>query len=211
LKKSALNKTKAVSIAVVSTGLVVAYPFISYALQQNHYGGLLPSLLALMFCWRAVKASATKQRYSLLAIATLLLIGAMFLSGATSQLVPVIIYIGLIWFFGRTLIQPPSLLERFACLQFADIPDEVLNYCRQLTIVWTLLFVVIVIASLLLIATNQTWHFALLHGVISWVLMAILAVTEHIYRQKRFPFMQGQMPSTTTTVQIAIKNKDQLW
>ncbi len=211
LQKNAFNKTRAITLTVVSTGLVIAYPFISYTLQRNHYSGLLPGLLALLLCWRALNTSEIIHRHALVAIAVVLLTGAQFMSTATSQMVPVIIYLVLIWFFGRTLLHPPSLIERFVRLQFSEIPDEVLSYCRQLTLVWTLLFVVIVMASLVLIAANQAWVFALLHGVVTWLLMAILTVIEHVYRLKRFPFMKGQTPSIKNTVQSVIKNKDQLW
>ncbi len=198
-------------MTVVSIGLVIAYPFISYTLQRNQYGAFLPSVLAFVLCWRALKASEIFQRYSLFALAVLLLTGALLMGDATSQLIPVTIYLALVWFFGRTLFYPPSLIERFVRLQFAEIPDEVLSYCRQLTVVWTLLFIAIVITSLVLVATNHAWLFTILHGVITWLLMAVLTVIEHIYRLKRFPFMKGQTPSIKETVQAAIKNKDQLW
>jgi uncharacterized membrane protein len=211
LQKNAFNKTKAITLTVVSIGLVIAYPFITYTLQRNQYGGFLPCVFALVLCWRALNASEIIQRFSLFAIAALLLAGALLMDDVTSQLIPVTIYLALIWFFGRTLFYPPPLIERFVRLQFAEIPDEVLNYCRQLTVVWTLLFVLIVIASLVLIATNHTWLFALLHGVITWLFMAALTVIEHVYRLNRFPFMKDQIPSIKATVQSAIKNKDQLW
>lgn len=211
LQKNAFNKTKAITLTVVSIGLVIVYPFISYTLQRNQYGGFLPAVLALIFCWHALHASEAIQRYSQVAIAILLFTGALFMSVATSQLIPVIIYLVLIWFFGRTLMHSPSLIERFVRLQFSEIPDEVQNYCRQLTLVWTLLFVAIVTASILLIVTNNDWYLTLLHGVIVWLLMALLVVVEYVYRLKRFPFMKGQIPSIKATVQSAIKNRDQLW
>jgi uncharacterized membrane protein len=191
--------------------MVVAYPFIGYALQRNGFAGFLPIILALILCWRALSRSTSVQRFYLFALAGLLLSGVMFFSDVTSQIIPVIIYCLLIWFFGRTLLNPPSLLERFAGLFFADIPDDVLRYCRKLTWIWMLLFIVIVIASLLLIITNQAWYFAVLHGVVTWLLIAVLTVVEHIYRLKRFPFMHGQMPSIKATVQSAIRDKDKLW
>ena len=211
LQKNALNKTKTITLTIVATGLVIAYPFISYSLQRYHFGGFLSVVLALILGWRAYNSSKMMQRYSLFVIAALLLVGSLAMSTVTSQLVPVMIYLVLVWFFGRTLLRPPSLIERFVRLQFSDIPVEVLNYCRQLTLVWTLLFVAIVIASLVLMATHQAWLFALLHGVITWLSMAVLTVIEHVYRTKRFPFMKGQTPSIKDTVQSAIKNKDQLW
>lgn len=211
LQKNAVNNTKAITVAVVSTVLVIAYPFISYSLQRHHYGGFFPIVLAVILGWRAYRTSINIQRYSLIAIGAMLLVGSLFMGTVTGQLVPVIIYSVLVWFFARTLLHPPSLIERFVRLQFSDIPVEVLNYCRQLTLVWTLLFAVIVIASLALIVTKQAWYLTLLHGVITWLLMAVLTVIEHVYRVKRFPFMKGQTPSMKATVQSAINNKDQLW
>lgn len=133
------------------------------------------------------------------------------MSQLTSQLVPVVIYLGLVWFFGRTLIQPPSIIERFVSLQFSEIPDEVLGYCRQVTWAWTLLFAGIVVISILLILTGNDWSLTVLHGIITWLLMIALMLVEYVYRLWRFPFMRGQTPSIHATVQSAIKNKDQLW
>lgn len=159
---------------------------------------------------RALKIDNKVRRYGLVGIAALLLIGALFFSRIASQLVPVMIYLVLVWFFGRTLVHPPSLIERFVKLQFSDIPAEVLDYCRRLTVVWTLLFVCIVLASVMLIMAGNIWYFTLLHGVLVWVLMAILAITEHGYRLYRFPFMKGQTPSIKETFQSAIRSRDQL-
>ncbi len=159
---------------------------------------------------RALKLEDKFRRYGLIGIASLLCIGALFFSRIASQMFPVMIYLVLIWYFGRTLIHPPSLIERFVKLQFSDIPPEVLEYCRRLTMVWTLLFVGIVLVSMMLIMMDNSWYFTLLHGVLVWVLMACLAVSEHLYRLYRFPFMKGQTPSIKETFQSAIQSRDQL-
>ena len=79
---------------------------------------------------RALKLEDKFRRYGLIGIASLLCIGALFFSRIASQMFPVMIYLVLIWYFGRTLIHPPSLIERFVKLQFSDIPAEVLEYCQ---------------------------------------------------------------------------------
>jgi len=201
----------AMTISMLTTGIVLAYPFVSYALQKNNYGSLLPAMLALVIGWRALSVNEAFRRNSLFVIAGLILIGAVFVGSMTSQLVPVMIYSVLAWFFGRTLFCPPSLIERFVKLQFSDIPKEVLDYCRQLTAVWAGLFVAIVIVSVTFMLTGHDWYLTLLHGVIVWLLMAVLALAEHFYRLRRFPFMKDQMPSIRETFQSAIKSKDQLW
>lgn len=210
LQKNALNKLKTVILTVSCVGLFLGYPFINYALQRYQCSAFIPFVLSIFVVSRALKFEDKLRRYGLIAVALMLVIGALFFSRIASQLFPVMIYLVLIWFFGRTLIHPPSLIERFVKLQFTDIPADVLDYCRRLTVIWTLLFAGIVLASVILIVTNNTWYFTLLHGVVVWVLMAILAVTEHMYRLYRFPFMRGQTPSIQETFQAAIQSRDQL-
>lgn len=211
LQKNETNRVRTIIVAFASAIFVFVYPFISYLLQQYDYGSILPVLLVLLISWRGFNSAKAFQRNSLFAIAGLILAGAIFLDTMTSQLIPVIIYLVLGWFFGRTLLNPPSLIERFVSLQFSEIPEEVLDYCRRLTIVWTGLFVIVVIASIVLMVTGRDWYLTLLHGVIVWLLMAALAVVEHVYRIKRFPFMKGQMPSIRETLHSAVKSRDQLW
>ncbi|MCH9698660.1 MAG: hypothetical protein K0U68_11200 [Gammaproteobacteria bacterium] len=190
--------------------LFLGYPFISYELQQYQYSAVIPFVVSMFVVSRALKLEDKFRRYGLIGIASLLCIGALFFSRIASQMFPVMIYLVLIWYFGRTLIHPPSLIERFVKLQFSDIPPEVLEYCRRLTMVWTLLFVGIVLVSMMLIMMDNSWYFTLLHGVLVWVLMACLAVSEHLYRLYRFPFMKGQTPSIKETFQSAIQSRDQL-
>ncbi len=190
---------------------MLGYPFISYTFQQHNYGRVLPVILAGIICWRGFKTANLFQRNYLFGGAVFIVAGSIVLGKVMGQLMPVMIYLALAWFFARTLISPPSLIERFVKLQFSDIPQEVLSYCRQLTAVWTVFFSVVVFVSILLIVTGNDWYLTVLHGVIIWVLMAMLMLVEHFYRVKRFPFMKDHMPSIASTIQSAINSKEQLW
>jgi uncharacterized membrane protein len=191
--------------------MVMAYPFIGYTLQRLDYDWFLPTVLTLIIGWRAFVSTNQTQRFFLFLIAAVLLIGTILMSRTTTQLIPVMVYLGLVGFFGRTLMHRPSLIERFVLLQFSEVPDEVLNYCYRLTLVWTVLFAVIVIASMILIVAEQDWYLTLLHGLVVWAVMAVLMLLEPIYRLKRFPFMKGQTPSIKATFDSVMKSKEQLW
>jgi uncharacterized membrane protein len=191
--------------------MVIAYPFIGYTLQRLDYDWFLPTVLTLIIGWRAFVSTNQTQRFFLFLLAAVLFIGTTLMSRTTAQLIPVTVYLGLVGFFGRTLMYRPSLIERFVLLQFSEVPDEVLNYCYRLTLVWTVLFAVIVIASMILMVAEQDWYLTLLHGVVAWVLMAVLMLLEPLYRLNRFPFMKGQTPSIKATFDSVMKSKEQLW
>jgi uncharacterized membrane protein len=84
--------------------------------------------------------------------------------------------------FGFTLIQPPSMAERFARLREPHLPPEGIIYTRRVTIVWCCFF--LLNGSIALItafwAPAKIW--ALYNGLIAYILIGLLFAGEYLVR-----------------------------
>jgi uncharacterized membrane protein len=96
---------------------------------------------------------------------------------------PVVMSLAAALAFARSLVTPPSLIERLARLQEPVLPLEGQRYCRQVTKVWTawLLINAVVAACLAAWGTDALW--ALWTGVVSYVVMGALLSGEIILRR----------------------------
>jgi uncharacterized membrane protein len=100
---------------------------------------------------------------------------------------PVIIYLALAAWFGRTLLpgrQP--LISGFASLERGELEPVFARYTRRLTVMWSAFFAVmaVVSAALALLADAEAWsHFT--NGV-NYVLIALLFFGEYAYRRVRY-------------------------
>lgn len=107
------------------------------------------------------------------------------------------VYIGLAWLFGRTLrpgVVP--LIERFARLEHPEgVPADLLPYARRVNWIWTLFFVGLAVATVLMAAVTSTETLSLFTNIISWVLIVLLHLSEHCYRMWwRFPSLTHRNP-----------------
>jgi uncharacterized membrane protein len=95
------------------------------------------------------------------------------------------VYVALAWVFGRTLrgaVTP--LVERFARMEHTNgVPAELVPYARRLTLIWTVLFVLLAIGTIVLAVTTTTEVLSLFTNIVSWLLITILYFAEYAYRQ----------------------------
>ena len=109
----------------------------------------------------------------------------------------VVINITLLFIFGSTLFMPPNIIFRFATLVDKSIKGssyekQVYNYCRNVTIVWCIFFVLNGTAAFCTTFADKLFGFgaeeartiwAVYNGGISYVLMGTLFVVEFIIRK----------------------------
>ena len=149
---------------------------------------LLPALLAGVLArlprargeryWDALKVPAAM---ALLIALTALLDDHRFLL-ATPVLVNAILLAG----FAGSLRTRTPLVERFARMQVADLSQEEVEYCRQVTLVWSAFFVVNGSAAALLALTAPLSWWALYTGLLAYVLIGLIGATEYVVRKYRF-------------------------
>lgn len=100
---------------------------------------------------------------------------------------PVMVNAGFLLMFAASLRTPVSMCEIYARLQVPDLTPAETAYCRSLTALWCLFFVVNGgVAVLLAAAAPLTW-WGLYTGLISYLLIGAVFAIEYFVRRRRFP------------------------
>ena len=200
-----------VARGVLITSLFLAYPFLIYKGIDTGQAWIAPLLFGGIYLLRAINTPNAKVGFFKGVFAISLLLGAYYLETLTAKILPVLIQLALMHFFGRTLMKGngPPLIERFVRLDFPQFPSGVSEYCRQLTTVWAVFFGfnVLMCTGLSLWGTNYWW--ALYNGLLVYVLIGTLFVGEYIYRHFRFPNLDISDP--ISSLRSIIVNGRQIW
>ncbi|MDQ6991750.1 MAG: hypothetical protein Q9M11_08480 [Mariprofundaceae bacterium] len=192
---------------VVITILALTYPFLVYLAITHGVSWLVPTLLAMIFLRRFYHSSYSDWKFVL--IASLLLLGAIFFQTLSAKVIPVFMHAAMFLVFYRSLQTDASLIERFARLDFPELPDGIPQYCRQVTWVWSVFFAVNVLlcSALALWADDALW--ALYNGAIIYLLLGMLMMVEYIFRRLRFPNLEVK-PFKQSMMNM-IKNGHTVW
>lgn len=99
---------------------------------------------------------------------------------------PVLINAALFATFFSTLRGPVPLVERFARMQVRDLSAEERVYCRSVTKLWSAFFVFNggTAGALALLGSLELW--TLYTGLVSYILVGLLAASEYTVRKYRF-------------------------
>jgi uncharacterized membrane protein len=191
------------------TLLFLAYPYLAYLGMQHGIVWFAPMLISFVYLNQAFKASRLRIKLIKLGISLGLIIGAIFFQALTAKLLPILIQLMLMHFFGRTLVHGPTLIERFVRMEFPQFPPGIVEYCRQLTWVWTGFFAfnALMCAALAIWASDSVW--ALYNGVFIYVLTGLVMVGEYIWRHFHFP--QLDIPAPKTSVRNLINHGRIIW
>jgi uncharacterized membrane protein len=87
--------------------------------------------------------------------------------------------------FGNSLLNPPTIIERFASLaqRGAALPPDVVKYCRKVTWVWVGFFIFNISVSGLTALVDNWELWTLYNGLISYILIGILMGGEWLVRR----------------------------
>jgi len=110
-------------------------------------------------------------------------------NGIFLKFYPVLITLLFLGSFGITLIKPPSMIYRIALIQdklirFSPGKKHIENYCRKVTIVWVIFFILNGSLSVWTIFSGSDILWSVYNGGISYFLMGILFAVEFIVRKK---------------------------
>lgn len=162
--------------------LTVLYPFAVYFGLEHLQPRYLAMLLLLVFVLRVLLRPG--KGWQLKDGLLLLLLGAfvalVFVLNSRQGLLfyPVLVNLFMFVSFAVTLIYPPSMIERFVRLRKKDMPDLVVGYTRNVTIVWTVFFAVngMLAAYTALFCPLKVW--SLYNGFIAYCLVGLLFAVE---------------------------------
>jgi uncharacterized membrane protein len=163
----------------------LATPALIYLGLEYLRPSAVAALLALLLVLRHRKVAnsflAGVQRFEvgvLTALLALMLSTIVLNSEALLRLYPFAVNLGMAMVFGLTLARPPSMIERFARLQEPDLPEQGVQYTRQVTVVWVLFLISNGAIALYtaLCASRDVW--ALYNGLIAYLLMGAMFAGE---------------------------------
>jgi len=181
-----------VALGILNGALFAVYPFAVYfgltRLSARGVGLVLAGLLlpSLLLRVRGTKREHLSAVLPLpLTVLALVLIGAAFDDARLVMSLPVVISTVLLLHFGGSLRSVP-IVERFARMQSESLSAAQVRYCRTVTMVWCVFFVLngSTAALLALFAPLAVW--AAYTGAGAYVLMGLLGATEYIVRKARF-------------------------
>lgn len=201
---------------IISSIIFVLYPYLVYRGVQEGVVWFAPAAIASIYLYQAVKATKKQVRIQKTGIVLILFLGAVFYQDIMAKLIPIFIQLSLMLFFGKTLLKNkgPSLVERFALLEFPDIPPVLSRYCRHLTIMWTGFFAFNVIACILLAFFAPVEWWAIYTGVLIFLLTAVLMVAEYIWRFflfRRIDMPAGGIPGIKESAKTMLVNGRKIW
>lgn len=182
----------------ILTGL--SYPFLIYAgLDLVGPRALAVVVAVILLAGGALTPTlASVAHVSWLMLAAAVLLGAAILAGLLNDgrlflFVPVLLNGALLIAFGRTLVKGPSIVEIFARLRGRSLPANEVLYCRLVTGIWCVVFVLngALTLALALYASLAWW--TLYTGALSYVLIGIVFATELVYRYWRFRPYDGSI------------------
>lgn len=191
--------------------LALLYPYLVYKGMQAGVVWFAPAVIISLYAYQAFHSQDTKTRLSKAGVAFALFIGVIFFQAVTAKLLPVLVQLMLMHFFGKTLLKShaPSLIERFVRLEFDDFPSGVAEYCRVLTVIWTSFFAINALICLLLAFFAPVSWWAMYTGLGIFVLTGVLMIGEYIYRPFLFPNLK--IPDVKSSIKSMIINCRSIW
>jgi uncharacterized membrane protein len=176
----------------------IAYPLLVLLGLKWFDARVVGIVVLLVVGWRVMLVAQSSGRPRRLFFVPALFLLALWLALTVALddrrglfLMPALINAGLLVVFAGSLFRPPSIVEHLARLRGAVLSPEVSAYCRSVTRVWCVFFVLNggVIVWLACAGTPEWWGFYT--GILSYVLIALLFGVEFVYRHYRFRHYVG--------------------
>ncbi len=124
-------------------------------------------------------------------------------------MIPVLIHTSMFLVFYGSLRTDSSLIERFARLDFPELPPGIAEYCRKVTWLWSGFFALNILfcSALAIWADDAFW--ALYNGAIIYLLLGTMMVSEYVWRRMSYPWLE--VPPLKQSMMNIIKNGHTVW
>lgn len=177
--------------------LIVCYPFlVGWSLSHGHFAWVSVMLLALGIFRLLSKTNNLMWPLTGFAI----LCGGLSLilkDHAWLKLYPVFMSVGALIIFATTLLNPPSMIERFARLAEPDLPESGVLWTKKVTMVWCVFFAINASIALITVVWMPMKVWVIYNGSISYVLMGLLFLGEYLLRKRHQRLNQKSMNSSS--------------
>ena len=163
--------------------LLLAYPALVYFGLQSHSPRAIAVVVVLATTLRTLLIRDHTSLLMWLAALTAAAFSWLGDSALGLKCYPVFISMCMLTVFSMSLWRGPTVIERLARIQDPDLPPAGIIYCRKVTQVWCLFFIINgSIAGGTVFADDMTW--ALYNGLIAYIAMGMLFAGEYIFRQR---------------------------
>jgi len=175
-----LNSFRSGLLSLVTPGLAVFillgvdYPIIGY------------SLCGLSFILTCLAFLTPLSLSSIASIALSFAMGVLLIFDNQELVLfyPVIVAFGISAAFIKSLTHEKTIVELIALKMEPDMPEEALNYCRKVHIVWAIVITLNAFASLITALYGDVKLWAWYNGFLSYMIMALVFLVEYLIRQR---------------------------
>jgi len=183
--------------AVVVILLLIACPLVVRGAVRSQYPWAADTVAVMLLA--VVAAAVLPGAWRLRGCLGILALAAgMIAAGggaALPYLPPVAVNLALAGLFGVTLrAGSESMISRFARLERGTLEPDLERYCRALTWIWTLFFVVMAALSAVLAALPDSTAWQWFSALGNWLCVAALFAGEWVYRRLRFAHYRHGSP-----------------
>ncbi len=180
---------------IVSVAVMICLPLLIYF---GYKEGIEPRFIAFaLLLFYGIRSGIFKKKSlrSILKSKQLYVVGSIILffgivialNRATFFLyIPAFVNLGLLLSFGSTLFLGPPIIETFARRQVKKISAEEIHYCRNLTVLWSLFFLLNGTVSVIIALKDNMEYWVIYNGFISYILIGLFFAVEMTYRYWRF-------------------------
>ena len=172
--------------------LLFLYPFGIYFGMQHFGPRVLSALLFLVFALRYVLSKGKVGALKLKLLMPMSVLGAVFCllvflldQEQALKFYPVIMNLFFFCVFLYSLKNPPPLIERVARLMEPELPPRGVLHARQVTIAWSVFFVVNGGLAFYTALYSSMEFWTLYNGLLSYLLMGLMFAVEYGVRRVR--------------------------
>jgi len=180
-------------MAVIQILLGIAYPALIYlALTVAEPRIVAASALLLVTARLALVSPGKLFDYlralglPVVAVGLVLVTAAIWNSSTGLLLTPALVSFALLVVFARSLAKGEPIIERIARVQVEDLSEGEIRYCRRVTVLWCVFFLLNGAAATWLAVAGDLERWALYTGFLSYLLIGVVFASEFVYRQWRF-------------------------
>jgi uncharacterized membrane protein len=194
--RSESRRLRLVVVAVAVVAVLIGYEVAARWAAVQGKGTILGAVIALGPAFAVLLFVAWRSRrlvWSVLAVGIVIALAVLLVRqgvGALTLLYPlpsVIIYLLLLWWFGRTLSPGrEALVTGLARYVHGTLPPEIEAYTRRVTWAWCVFFAGMAFTSVALFALAPLEVWSLFANVLTTPLVALMFVGEYIYRISRY-------------------------
>jgi uncharacterized membrane protein len=181
-----MRKGLGISLAVVG----VLHPFFLYFGLKMYSSRTIAFLLGIFvigsFFLQERHEHQTRLFIPFFLIVFMCIFGVILNSSIFILYLPCFISGSLLVSFGYSLVYPPTTIEVFARMLVSDLSPEEIVYCRRVTLLWVVFFLLNGTAALYTACCTSLEVWSLYNGLIAYVVMGMLFVAELSYRSWRF-------------------------